>query len=321
MLSRVADNLYWMSRYLERAEHTARVIDVTLDRVLDQLQTETQPYWDRLLTALKMIKPYISPDSRENLEYMRYVAFDTGNPNSILTCVASARENARQVREQISSEMWEHINSLYLKVKQSSTESAWQEEPHKFLLAVREGSHLVQGITDGTMHHNQGWHFIQVGRFLERSLALATLLEVHQGLLLAEKNEEDNSDYLEWVALLKSCTAFEAYCKVYTAELEAETIAEFLILNRQFPHALCFAVSSMQIALEDIAELVKSRKTGRINRLAGRLQALLDYGQIDEILSGGLVNVLRDVQDQCSQLHLAIHQTYIDYPIDREISA
>jgi uncharacterized alpha-E superfamily protein len=168
MLSRVADSLYWMSRYLERAEHTARLLSVGLNQTLDQTPQSAAPRWGRTLAALQTPLPSDDPYT-----ITRVLTFDAANPGSISSCIALARENARQVREQISSEMWEQLNRLYLRVKEANIAELWEGEPQEFFQAVKEGAHLFQGITDATMSHGEGWHFIEVGRYLERVGATA----------------------------------------------------------------------------------------------------------------------------------------------------
>jgi uncharacterized alpha-E superfamily protein len=248
------------------------------------------------------------------------LTFDAKNKGSIIACMNSARENARQVREQISSEMWEHLNQLFLQTRRAGRK--WKATPHLFFRGVKDGAHLFQGITDSTLSHSEGWHFIQAGRFIERASATAGLLEAHAGELFERPDTEaEHSDYLDLVGLLKSCTAFEAYCKVYTADLNPERIAEFLLLNQEFPHSVRFAAEMIQNALNAVAELTQTRKAGRANRLAGRLRAALSFSQIDEIMVGGLRPYLDDIKRQCAQIHTALYQQYVSYPIEAALSS
>lgn len=312
-LSRVADTLYWLSRYLERAEHTARLLDLQLHLMLDQTQATVEPRFRRLLDAL-----YINPP--ESLSVNAYaianlLTFDMSNDNTIVSCIAAARENARHVREQISSEMWEQVNRLYFQVRSSNIDKIWHDQPHLFYQAVKDGCHLFQGITDGTMNNGEGWQFIQVGRYLERACSIARLLSVHYRDFYVDGGMQAR-DFMEWTGLLKSCTAFEAYCKVYTADLRPDRIAEFLILNAEFPHSIRFSVKEMFSALQSIASATGSKHAGRVNRLVGRLRATVDYSQVDEILASGLHRYLENIQDQCSMIHDAIYQAYILYPAD-----
>ncbi len=315
MLSRVADSLFWMSRYLERTEHTARLIGVGLTQILDQAPQAIAPRWRRLLTALHVEPPVDGLNDPQVIT--RLLTTDAVNPASIVACMTLARENARQVREQISSEMWEHINQLYLHVRATSIDQIWQDEPVEFYQMIKERLHLIQGITDATMNHGEGWHFIQVGRYLERIWATTLLLEVFFQPYLTD--HEGVVDAIDWVALLKCCTAFEAYCKVYTADVQPERVAEFLLLNAESPRSIRFAADQVQTSLDQIGQHAGTRHAARAERLAGRLRAQLDYGQVDEIIGHDLLLFLGQIRQQCSAIHDAIYQAYISYPIDQAL--
>lgn len=319
MLSRVADALYWMSRYLERAEHTARLLDLELHMMLEQKSEAEDERWTRILASLWVNAPSdLKPDV---YTLTQLLSFEGGNSNSITACIAGARENARHVREQISSEMWEQVNRMSLQVKNTQLETIWDDQPHKFFVSVKEGIHLFQGITDSTMNHGEGWQFIQLGRSIERAMATATLIKVHyRAWPNLDYRQTVTSTFMEWIALLKSCTAFEAYCKVYTADLRPDRIAEFLILNAEFPHSIRSSVNAMHSSLQAVAKSTESKRARQINRLAGRLQATLDYGQIDEIIDRSLYTYLDDVQEQCAQIHNSVYHTYITYPIEELVS-
>jgi uncharacterized alpha-E superfamily protein len=320
MLSRVADSLYWMSRYLERAEHTARLTGVGLTQMLDQTPQSAGPRWERLLAALRTYPP--ASGSGDAYAIARMLTFETANAGSLVSCVAAARENARQVREQISSEMWEQLNRLYLSVKDSSIDRVWQGEPLEFYQEVKEGAHLFQGITDATMTHGEGWQFIQVGRYLERAGATAMLIDQHfRPFLEAPSAAPAGLDYIDWVGLLKCCTAFEAYCKVYTADVKPESIAEFLLLNGDGPRSVRFAADRIQRSMQAIAQATGTRSAGRAERLAGRLRAALDYGQVDEIMAENMHSYLDGIQRQCAAIHGAIYQAYVSYPVETALSS
>jgi uncharacterized alpha-E superfamily protein len=245
---------------------------------------------------------------------------DAANRFSIVACIVAARENARQVREQISSEMWEQLNRLFHEVRRARTIRVWEEAPLDFLGAIKGGAHLFQGITDSTMTHGEGWQFIQAGRFLERAAAVSTLVGMHFREF-HRSAETFAAGYFEWIGLLRSCTAFEAYCKAYTADLSPDRIAEFLVLHAGFPHSIRFSADALERALNQISGEVSTRKSSRVERIAGRLQATLAFGQIDEIMSGGLHAYLDTVLRQCGQVHGALYQTYITYPIETAIGA
>lgn len=319
MLSRVADSLYWMSRYLERAEHTARLLDVQLNLMLEQSPEASGERWPHLLRSLNV---KTAMDAATVHDIPRALALDAANPASIVACIIAARDNARQVREQISSEMWEQLNELYLDVLRARTDDRWQTQPHQFFRTIKQGSHLFQGITDSTMNHGEGWHFIQLSRYLERMSATAILVDTHFTAFPGEAQREIIAEkYLEWRGLLQSCSAFEAYCKVYTADLRPDRIAEFLLLNANFPRSVRFAAETAQSCLSAIADFTQTSKSGRANRLAGRLRAALSFDQIDEIIGDDLNRYLADVQGQSAQIHSAIYQLYVTYPIESAIAS
>jgi uncharacterized alpha-E superfamily protein len=317
MLSRVADNLYWMSRYLERAEHTARLVDVHLNLSLDQSRTSAADQrWERLLDALHV--PLPEGGVRDEYTATHLLAFDTENSNSIVSCIANARENARQVREKISSEMWMQLNRLYLDVRSTHLDNIWDEQPHEFFREVKDGAHLFQGITDSTMAHDEGWDFIQLGRFIERAGGVATLLDRHLSALPLWAGDQNLAmdDYFEWLGLLKCCTAFEAYCKVYNADLRPNRMVEFLLYNEDFPHSVRFCIEQVQIGLQSIADGTAVSKNSRVNRLAGRLRSALSFDQVDELIARGTHAYLEDIHRQCSQVHTAIYETYVAYAVE-----
>jgi uncharacterized alpha-E superfamily protein len=319
MLSRVAETLYWMSRYLERAEHTARLLDVDLQLRLDQSPQVGSGRWLRLLEASQVPPPEGGKIDSTTLTHI--LTLDRENSSSILSCVAAARENLRQVREQCSTEMWEQLNRLYLQVNSTTSSEAWLLHSYVFFRAVQEGAHLFQGVTDSTMSHGEGWQYIQLGRFVERTDALARLIGTHLSHLPYPTDQAvESEEYIEWVGLLKSCAAFEAYCKAYTAELRPMRVAEFLLLNSEFPHSVRFSVERIHEALNAIGELT-DRKAEQPDRLAGRMRATLSFTQIEEILSSGSIAYVESIRWQCGQVHDAIHQIYFDYPVETALVA
>jgi uncharacterized alpha-E superfamily protein len=318
MLSRVADSLYWMSRYLERAEHTARLVDVELQLWLDQSPEAGAGRWRFLLEALRTpgTKGAVDPT-----QLLHTLVFHRSNSSSIVSCIATARENLRHVREQCSSEMWEQLNRLYLQVMETRPEEAWMLKSHGFFRAVQEGAHLFQGITDGTMSHGEGWQYIQLGRYVERTDTLASLMETHFKRVAQPADQAvESAEYLEWVGLLRACVAFEAYCKVYTAEIRPLRVAEFVLLNPDFPHSIRFSVDRINAALHIIGDLTE-RRAKLPTRIAGRLRAQLSFSQIEEILAEGAHAYLENVRSECAQIHTAIHQIYFDYAIESELAS
>ena len=311
MLSRVADSLYWMSRYLERAEHIARMVDVYANLKLETDAESTQQRI-KLLYCLGLEEAFIHETDED--EALFYITLDTQNPTSIITSVASARENARQVREQISSEMWTQLNTLYLQLQEAQVNEQWAATPHNFYLEVRSGSHLFQGITDATMNHDQGWHFIQLGRYVERALNLVDLLDVHLHNTLMEDQQRTLQRYFEYVGTLKSVSAFEAYCKVYNPNLRPAQIAEFLLFNREFPRSARFCVDQILVSLHALADATSHNRNERLYRIAGRLQSLLSFDEVQDIDDFHLY--LMNIKQQIYRIHDTLYKTFINYAID-----
>jgi uncharacterized alpha-E superfamily protein len=293
------------------------LIDVDFELRLDQSPEAGSVRWRRLLEALHAPVP---EDGKIDAATVTHIlTMDKENSSSIISCIAAARENLRQVREQCSSAMWEQLNRLYLYVNSTTAGESWLLHSYVFFRAVREGAHLFHGVTDSTMSHGEGWQYIQLGRYVERTDATARLIGAHLSRLSYADHALDQSveseEYLEWVGLLKSCAAFEAYCKKYTAELRPLRVAEFLLLNPEFPHSVRFSVDKVHAALIAIAELTE-RKAEQPVRLAGRLRADLSFSRIDEVMASGAGAFVENIQQQCSQAHTAIHQIYFDYPAE-----
>jgi uncharacterized alpha-E superfamily protein len=216
--------------------------------------------------------------------------------------------------------MWEQLNALFLRVRQMRDDAMWAGRTHYVSRSIVEGVHLFAGITDATMGHGEGWQYLQVGRFLERAAAVAGLLD-----MFLSHDEDDGPeaplDQSDWVALLRSCAALEGYCRQYTADVRPERVTEFLLLNAECPRSVRFAATHAEAAFRAIA-----RQTGRVGgtraeRLSGRLRASLDYGQLDEILGDDPHTYLTGISRQCAQIHLALSQSYIAYPIESALPA
>ena len=311
MLSRVADSLYWMSRYLERAEHIARVVNVNLNLTLDRAPADAARHWGRLLGSLPA-PPAFAARPADPLDEG---AIDLANRESIAACVGAARENARQVREEVSSEMWEELNRLFLAVQKTTPHSSdWTSGAHEFLTATIGGVHLFQGVTDATMTHGEGWHFMELGRYVERTIATAALLEVqYRECEWSTDQAAGVSEFVEWVGLLKSCCAFEAYCRHYTADVRPTRIAEYLVLNPNFPRSIHFAARSIHSSLQALSGL--THRANGADRLSGRLLASIEYARMDEII-GDLTSYLQGIVRQAGQINAAINQQYVAYPIE-----
>jgi uncharacterized alpha-E superfamily protein len=305
MLSRVADSLYWMSRYFERADNASRVLKATYGLILNPAKFSTEERWFRAVSSLAPGAASYDVDPQRALFLL--VAAQEGS-FSIVKCISGARDNARQVREEISSDMWEHLNRLYHEVTSFELEPNDDAGAMRVVSLMREGSYRFNGITAATMNHDEAWHFIQLGKYIERACNLCVLLDAY---FVAGKHADD----LDWVGLLSSCTAFESYCKACTAELRPERIANFLLLKPEFPYSVRYSLDRMHEALTAISNLSLSRRTEKIERLIGRLRSMVAYVQIGEII-GGLHKYLAAIIEQCRDLHAAVHEVYIEYPIE-----
>lgn len=310
MLSRVADSLYWMSRYLERAEYTSRVMGVHLNLMLEHDLGSGGRRWWRVAAALG------SQDKRDGEDF---AAAENYALSQIVNSIGAARENARQVREQISSEMWEEINRLFHESKRIGTPERFRSQPFDLVHTACESAHLFQGITDSTMLHGEGWQFIQAGKFIERVQHTARMIDAHFEEFYRPGIDASAAEHMEWLGLLRSCTAFEAYCKVYTADLKPERVAEFLLLNAEFPHSVRYGVDRLGRALDAINQAT-GRKSDRLAKQAGRLAASLSYTPLEEIMSG-LHEFSAGIRRLCGQIHTGIYQVYISYPIEAAIGA
>jgi uncharacterized alpha-E superfamily protein len=315
MLSRVADSLYWVSRYLERAEHTARLLDVQVHLALDEAPWSASLGWIGLVNGLRVELPV--DHLQDTATMVAYLGCDRANASSILVCLENARENARQIREQISSEMWEALNRLYLAVRCTDGTRLWSEGPQKFLQKIQRGVQLFYGVADATMSHAEGWQFLRLGRFLERAIGRAWLLDAHFGIRgTTFPRTPTAEEHVAWSGLLRGCTAFEAYCKVYSAALNPQRVLEFLLLDAEFPHSVRFCVREIEQALISIGEWTGTPRTAAVKRRAGALAARLSFAGPDDISAAEIGGFLKGVVRDCIAVHEGVYERYIGYAVD-----
>ncbi len=319
MLSRVADHLYWLSRYLERAEHTARLLEISAMLLPDWTPESASRQGVRILSALQALDA-----QRAGLvDFPRLaVALTVGDRDeSLLACVFHARENARQVREQISVDMWEELNRLHLRLQAARGDSGWQEQPEDLFREVRHSIYLFKGMTSSTMARGEGWQYMELGRFLERSINTSMLIDVH----LREFHENlratvEAVEYVEWLSLLRCCASFDAYVRLHSATIRPLHVIDFLVLDAQFPRSLRFCADRIEESLRRLSRLSGRTQPARVERLAGLLRASLQFVQIDELLHGDLLQTLEHVRRQCRLIHHATYQSYISYQLESEIA-
>jgi uncharacterized alpha-E superfamily protein len=310
MLSRVADNLYWMGRYIERAEHTCRLLAVRLESMIEQSKDDADRAWARV--AIGLSAEEFLPQSHDAFAVTGALTFSPHNPSSLLNSLMLARDNARQAREQLSTEVWEHLNRLYLRLQPVTIESIWVHQPARLFRETMEDLFTLEGVIFTTLRHGEGWYFLELGRYTERAQLISRLLDIHYGTP-AHPELAMPPKYLDWLVLLKYCTAFEPYCKEHTAAIRPERIAEFLLFDAEFPHSVKFAIDRMREALAHVAPGAPPARRALCERLAGRLKAAVDFGQIDELIGGSFDAFLVEITKQCEQIHEAVFAAYIAY--------
>lgn len=316
MLSRVADSIYWMSRYMERAENMARFVDVVNHLVLDLPGAEANQ-WESLIQVTADHKLFSERyDSATDRNVIQFMTFDLENPNSICSCLWAARENARSVRDTISSEMWEQINRTYLMVKQERDRNRAVHDPSAFFSQFKNACHLFSGITDLTMSHGEGWHFGRMGRLIERADKTSRIIDVKYFVLLPRVDYVGSPyDNLQWAALLKSISAFEMYRKRFK-QIVPKLVADFLILDRQFPRSIHYSLMKAEESLHIIAGTQPSTFGNLAEQRLGRMRAELDYTDIQSILDRGLHEYLDTLQADLNGVGEAIYQTFFSFSED-----
>ncbi|NCU65314.1 alpha-E domain-containing protein [Acidovorax sp. 210-6] len=314
MLSRTADHLFWMSRYTERAENTARMLNVVHETaLLPQSAERAQEGWLGMLSISELIPAYTARHGTVTRDgVLHFMVRDGSNPSSILSCLRAARENARAVRGTLTSEVWETQNQTWLEVNRMLAERAFERDPGQFFEWVKYRSHLSRGVTLGTMLQDEAFHFLRLGTFLERADNTARLLDVKfhavesefHGLAPAREHE---ADFYHWSAVLRSVSAFEVYRKVYRDAISPDRVAELLILRRDMPRSLH---ASLREVVDNLAQ-VSNDHSAETQRRAGRLLADLQYGRIDEILATGLHAFLTQFLDRVNDLGAGVSRDFL----------
>jgi uncharacterized alpha-E superfamily protein len=311
MLSRVAESIYWMNRYIERAENMARFIDVNLNLLLDAAEVLDQQ-WEPIIATTgdrAVFQERYGEATQEKV--IQFLSFDREYRSSIISCVTAARENARSVREIISSEMWEELNTFYFMVKDMAameTEVEWST----FFAEVKRSSHLFEGLAHATMSHNEAWHFGQVGRYLERADKVTRLLDVKYFILLPSLGYVGSAlDELQWTALLRSASAYEMYRKAQQLHrLDPQAIASFLLLDRNFPRSAYFCIQAAEKSLYEIMGNAVGTWSKPVDRSFSKLRADLSYVLIEEVMETGLHEFLERLQRRIDQLDDLMFNTF-----------
>lgn len=320
MLSRVAESIYWMSRYIERAENVARFVDVNLQLILDQ-PVGMQAQWEPLVATTgddEEFEERYGEASREAV--LKFLTFDTENPNSIISCLRAARENARSIRENISSEMWEKLNDAYLMVTETPEEWA-MAEPHQFFTDIKVASHLFMGLTDNIMSHSEAWHFCQLGRLIERADKTSRIVDVKYFILLPSVSDVNTPfDDIQWGALLHSASAFEMYRRTHGL-ISPNNVVAFLLLDREFPRSVLYCLSKAEESLHAISGTPLETFSNSAEQGLGQLRSEFAYAQVDQVLHSGLHEFLDAFQTKLNDVGEDIYKTFFALrPVNGESS-
>jgi uncharacterized alpha-E superfamily protein len=315
MLSRTADHLYWMARYTERAENTARMLDINYQMSLLPQSTESaEQGWRGMLSISELTGEYLRRHTSVNpREVMDFMVRDESNPSSIHSCLRAARENARAVRGTLTTEVWETANTTWLEFKRLIAGGDFQRDPSAFFEWVKFRSHLSRGVTLGTMLQDDSFHFLRIGTFLERADNTARLLDVKfhavqgEDFDAREGGEAVEVDFYHWSAILRSVSGFEIYRKVYRNVIQPEKVAELLILRADMPRSLAACVNEAVSNLQRVA----NEQSAETLRRAGRLRADLSFGRIDEILATGLHAFLTQFLDRVNDLGAGVSRDFL----------
>jgi uncharacterized alpha-E superfamily protein len=314
MLSRTADHLFWMARYTERAENTARMLDVNYQTsLLPQSAAVAQVGWQGLLSISELGPAYTAKHGDVDASrVMKFMVRDESNPSSIASCLRAARENARAVRGSLTTEVWETQNQTWLELGRMLRGSAFEKDPGQFFEWVKYRSHLSRGVTVGTMLMDEALYFLRLGTFLERADNTARLVDVkfhavHSDFFGAATEQDQEYDFYHWSAILRSVSGFEIYRKVYRDVIKPERVAELLILRPDMPRSLHASLNEVVANLE----MVANGQSSETQRRAGKLRAELKYGNIDEILATGLHAFLTQFLDRVNELGGRISRDFL----------
>ena len=310
MLSRVADSIYWMGRYIERAENIARFISVNHHLALD-MPVEEEEQWEPLVTVtgdIELFKKRYGTPTKQNV--IQFLAFDPQYPHSILSCLRAARENARSIRGGLSTEIWHHLNSIYLTVNQVAQQMLNQEVSYNFFDQVQRNSHLFSGLSDDTMSHGEGWQFLRLGRYIERADKTSRMLDVKYFVLLPSAEYVGTPyDNIQWSAVLKSISALEPYRQRYH-RISPKQIVEFLVLDREFPRSIYYCLASAEDAIHQITGSMPGTFHSAAERQLGKLKSDLSSTGITDVMRVGIHEFLDEFQEHLNVVGQSIFETF-----------
>jgi uncharacterized alpha-E superfamily protein len=318
MLSRTAESLFWIGRYLERVQDLARALDVAYHSRLERPggRRGGRQDWEPLLLIGGERERFLASGAAIDASSVaRFMIFDLESPNSILACVRRARDNANGMRDRIASEMWEVLNAFYLWLSERSLlHEVGPGNLHALCAEIKDRCFLFQGTAQGTMVHDEGWQFLRVGQFLERSAITARIIDVQYPLLLAA-DAEGRASVSQWMWLLRSVSAYEAYCKTFHLGLRPEWVLQFLIYDRTFPRSIRYSVASAESSLKRISDSPTDRYANDAERILAWLHANLAFGDHAELADDRLHGFLVGLQERCAEVSTELANTYFAYAV------
>jgi uncharacterized alpha-E superfamily protein len=322
MLSRVANLTYWTARYLERAENAARLLDVNAQLVLDlqSRQAADDPRsWEPLVYVCGGDELFHKLYGTEVTErtVVDFVLFNRQNPSSVLSCVAYARENARCIRDQLASEVWEELNTFYLKLREDDYSRYAQLGSSEYLSLLKGRIQLFYGVAESMIPRTQMWWFFELGRFLERADDTSRIIDVKYYMLLPEDTTVGSAlDMVQWASVLRSCSAFEAFRKSRRGQLSLERAVDYLLRDHFFPRSILFSVNEMGAALSQITAGAPHLADNAAGRLVLSLRDHLENTEVRGAIAEGLHEYLDDIQVRIGEIHAATQETFINYSSD-----
>jgi uncharacterized alpha-E superfamily protein len=315
VISRVAEHCFWMSRYLERAESTARILEVNEALLLD-FSVPTGDQWRPLLIISGVAGMY---DASDGESVQNFLTWEQGNPISIVSSLAAARENARIIREVISADMWERINFYYLWIHTPAARDLYERSRNDFYSQIKRINQLVLGISEGTMSHGETWEFYSLGKYLERSSQTARILDVKYHLLLPRLEDVGMPiDNAHWTAILKSCSAYEPFLKKRLLGDPGHSVADFLILDRLFPRSVRFCLNQCRQRVHTISGRPLAHPGNEVEHALDSLVRWLNLVKIDDFVRAGLHQELIRVINRIDEVGDGIYRTYFDVRVESE---
>ncbi len=308
MLSRVADSLYWLSRYLERAENLARLVDVCRYDALDAADDDNEEIWRPILYATCTEESFreARDATDDDLDVGSFITFSEANPDSIRQCIALARENARMVRDQISEEMWLELNSIHLFMQSGEAEELWRLQPEGLYREVIKFCLLFEGLIDATILHDEGWHFVQAGKFLERADKTSRILD-----MLTYAGEPERS---QLASALRSCSGFSAFRAEFRGEVTLQNVMGFLLFSPSFPRSVRFCLRELDRILHAISGMPAGAFSNEAERITGSILAQLNFSSVENVWSTGLHRFIDELQQQLNLIGQQVFETYVLLP-------